>query len=374
MSQKRKPDAREIFSNLQPIKKTRQKPGLTFSDFCNFEKQSQTSQPYASQSLSNLQSQSQQIYSEQTFSQNQMSQSGIHGPPVSLQRPLSQRVSQLNPSESSMSSSQRFSQRMSQSHFIPISQLQSTSQRQKIQFTSNGLTQSPSQLFSQQPNNHFKSQLKRQARTQDLIFSGPGPLQKQSQQPTKPVDEDKHIFMLETFARKENNQWCAYKNPKKVKLEISTKHNEVIFWLEPEPVCFYFEMGVRGKMITCGNKFLLTISNKKEIVYELEFTVIIEDGPRLIDVVSHFIKINRLKLSSRTQILASKAANNSRTELLKSLFDGYRRESMVAKDNSECKMSVYDLKKLEQWILKDETFPMYIEAVQNTLEDVLKTE
>ena len=47
-----------------------------------------------------------------------------------------------------------------------------------------------------------------------------------------------------------------------------------------EPVCFYFEMGVRGKMITCGNKFLLTISNKKEIVYELEFTVIIEDGPR----------------------------------------------------------------------------------------------
>merc|ERR1719447_243489 len=115
-----------------------------------------------------------------------MSQSGIHGPPVSLQRPLSQRVSQLNPSESSMS----------QSHFIPVSQLQSTSQRQKIQFTSKGLTQSPSQLFSQQPNNHFKSQLKRQARTQDLIFSGPGPLQKQSQQPTKPVDEDKHIFML----------------------------------------------------------------------------------------------------------------------------------------------------------------------------------
>ena len=34
---------------------------------------------------------------------------------------------------------------------------------------------------------------------QDLIFSGPGPLQKQSQQPTKPVEEDKHIFMLETF-------------------------------------------------------------------------------------------------------------------------------------------------------------------------------
>ena len=47
-----------------------------------------------------------------------------------------------------------------------------------------------------------------------------------------------------------------------------------------EPVCFFFEMGVRGKMITCGNKFLLTISNKKEIVYELEFTMIIEDGPR----------------------------------------------------------------------------------------------
>ena len=39
-------------------------------------------------------------------------------------------------------------------------------------------------------------------------------------------------------------------------------------------------MGVRGKMITCGNKFLLTISNKKEIVYELEFTMTIEDGPR----------------------------------------------------------------------------------------------
>ena len=34
---------------------------------------------------------------------------------------------------------------------------------------------------------------------------------------------------------------------------------------------------------------------------------------------------------------------------------------------------VYDLKKLEEWILKDETFPMYIEAVQNTLEDILKT-
>ena len=60
---------------------------------------------------------------------------------------------------------------------------------------------------------------------------------------------------------------------------------------------------------------------------------------RLLDVISHFIKINRLKLSSRTQILASKAANNSRTELLKSLFDGYRKESMVTKDNSECKMS-----------------------------------
>ena len=37
-------------------------------------------------------------------------------------------------------------------------------------------------------------------------------------------------------------------------------------------------------------------------------------------------------------------------------------------------ISVYDLKKIEQWILKDETFPMYIEAVQNTLQDVLKTE
>ena len=47
-----------------------------------------------------------------------------------------------------------------------------------------------------------------------------------------------------------------------------------------EPVCFFFEMGVRGKMITCGNKFLLTISNKKEIAYELEFTTTIEDGPR----------------------------------------------------------------------------------------------
>lgn len=47
-----------------------------------------------------------------------------------------------------------------------------------------------------------------------------------------------------------------------------------------EPVCFFFEMGVRGKMVTCGNKFLLTISNKKEIVYELEFTTIIDDGPR----------------------------------------------------------------------------------------------
>ena len=37
---------------------------------------------------------------------------------------------------------------------------------------------------------------------QDLIFSGPGPLQNKSQHPqvqTKPVDEDKHIFMLETF-------------------------------------------------------------------------------------------------------------------------------------------------------------------------------
>ena len=38
-------------------------------------------------------------------------------------------------------------------------------------------------------------------------------------------------------------------------------------------------------------------------------------------------------------MLASKAANNSRTELLKSLFDGYKKESMVTKDNSECKMS-----------------------------------
>ena len=60
---------------------------------------------------------------------------------------------------------------------------------------------------------------------------------------------------------------------------------------------------------------------------------------RLLGVISHFIKINRLKLSSRTQMLASKAANNSRTELLKSLFDGYKKESMVTKDNSECKMS-----------------------------------
>ena len=36
-------------------------------------------------------------------------------------------------------------------------------------------------------------------------------------------------------------------------------------------------------------------------------------------------------------------------------------------------ISVYDLKKMEEWILKDETFPLYIEAVQNTLEDILKT-
>lgn len=60
---------------------------------------------------------------------------------------------------------------------------------------------------------------------------------------------------------------------------------------------------------------------------------------RLLEVVSHFIKIKRLKLSSRTQMLASTAANNSRTELLKSLFDGYGKEGMVKKDNSECKMS-----------------------------------
>ena len=39
-------------------------------------------------------------------------------------------------------------------------------------------------------------------------------------------------------------------------------------------------MGVRGKMLFCGNKFLLTITNKKELVYELEFTTIIEDTPR----------------------------------------------------------------------------------------------
>ena len=38
-------------------------------------------------------------------------------------------------------------------------------------------------------------------------------------------------------------------------------------------------------------------------------------------------------------MLTSKAANNSRTELLKSLFDGYGKEGMVKKDNSECKMS-----------------------------------
>ena len=36
-------------------------------------------------------------------------------------------------------------------------------------------------------------------------------------------------------------------------------------------------------------------------------------------------------------------------------------------------ISVYDLKKMEEWILKDETFPLYIEAVQNTLEDLLKS-
>ena len=46
-------------------------------------------------------------------------------------------------------------------------------------------------------------------------------------------------------------------------------------------------------------------------------------------------------------MLASKTANNSRTELLKSLFDGYRKESMVTKDNSECKMS--QVFKLDFW-------------------------
>ena len=100
-------------------------------------------------------------------------------------------------------------------------------------------------------------------------------------------------------------------------------------------------------------------------------------------------------------MLAAKEADKTRTELLKSLFDGPSKENLVTKDNSQCKMSqvfkfrnartvgvdghrmriilktqisVYDLKKIEQWILKDETFPMYIEAVQNTLQDVLKTE
>ena len=60
---------------------------------------------------------------------------------------------------------------------------------------------------------------------------------------------------------------------------------------------------------------------------------------RLLEVVSHFIKINRLKVSSGTQIQSSKAANNARTELLKSLFDGYEKKNIVKKDNSECKMS-----------------------------------
>ena len=48
-----------------------------------------------------------------------------------------------------------------------------------------------------------------------------------------PSGHTPEIIKLDILARKQNNQWCAYKNPKKVKLEISTKHNEVIFWLEP---------------------------------------------------------------------------------------------------------------------------------------------
>ena len=52
-------------------------------------------------------------------------------------------------------------------------------------------------------------------------------------------------------------------------------------------------MGVRGKMLFCGNKFLLTITNKKEVVYELEFTMIIEDGPRQGSADCHDSKFDR---------------------------------------------------------------------------------
>ena len=38
-------------------------------------------------------------------------------------------------------------------------------------------------------------------------------------------------------------------------------------------------------------------------------------------------------------MLAAKEADKSRTELLKSLFDGHSKENIVNKDNSQCKMS-----------------------------------
>ena len=41
-------------------------------------------------------------------------------------------------------------------------------------------------------------------------------------------------------------------------------------------------------------------------------------------------------------------------------------------DKDDEKSVAQIISKLEEWILKDETFPMYIDAVQNTLEDIYK--
>ena len=123
-------------------------------------------------------------------------------------------------------------------------------------------------------------------------------------------------------------------------------------------------------MLYCGNKFILTISNKNEIVYEIEFTTTTEDSPKLIEVISHFIRNERLELnSSKSKFIPSQDQPNcvSMTALLDGLFS-----PTAIKDSSDCKyMSLNDMKILEEWILKEESFPVYIETVQGALNDIL---